>query len=182
LVFLIGFLAAEGFIFDREKWAHPVELNAFRIARAPVTNREYAAFVEAGGYRAREFWSAAGWAWRERERCRAPGLLAAEIGRGVDMAALRPHRGATAGRPRCFRQLVRSGGLVPLGQASAAHRGRMGSGGDRRAECERQPSFWCETAVPWGDATPSRHHANLDFAFDGPADGSSGIKAGVISV
>ena len=68
----LGATNAEGFIFDNEKWAHPVELNTFRIARAPVTNREYAAFVEAGGYRAREFWSAAGWAWRERERAERP--------------------------------------------------------------------------------------------------------------
>ena len=35
-------------------------------ARAPVTNAEFAAFVEDGGYRTRAFWSDAGWAWRER--------------------------------------------------------------------------------------------------------------------
>jgi iron(II)-dependent oxidoreductase len=37
------------FVFDNEKWAHPVDVAPFRIARAPVTNAEYAAFVEAGG-------------------------------------------------------------------------------------------------------------------------------------
>ncbi len=38
------------FVFDNEKWAHPVEIAPFRIARAPVTNAEFAAFVEDGGY------------------------------------------------------------------------------------------------------------------------------------
>src|SRR5262245_37581425 len=68
----LGATKAEGFIFDNEKWAHAVELKPFRIARAPVSNREYAAFVEAGGYRIREFWTDAGWAWRERHRAERP--------------------------------------------------------------------------------------------------------------
>ena len=37
------------FVFDNEKWAHHADLRPFRIARAPVTNGEYAQFVEAGG-------------------------------------------------------------------------------------------------------------------------------------
>jgi len=37
----------------------------FRIARAAVSNVEYAAFVDDGGYRRRELWDAEGWAWRE---------------------------------------------------------------------------------------------------------------------
>ena len=65
-------LLPEGFIFDNEKWAHAVELEPFRIARAPVTNREFAAFVEGGGYRIREFWSDAGWAWRSHRRAERP--------------------------------------------------------------------------------------------------------------
>ena len=47
----LGSTAAEGFVFDNEKWAHDVSLAPFRIARAAVTNAEFAAFVEAGGYR-----------------------------------------------------------------------------------------------------------------------------------
>jgi len=62
----LGSTAADGFIFDNEKWAHEVDIAPFRIAKAPVTNAEFAAFVDDGGYRRREFWSAAGWAWRER--------------------------------------------------------------------------------------------------------------------
>ena len=47
----LGSTAADGFVFDNEKWAHETALAPFRIARAPVTNAEFAAFVEAGGYR-----------------------------------------------------------------------------------------------------------------------------------
>jgi iron(II)-dependent oxidoreductase len=38
-----------GFVFDNEKWSHPVVLEPFRIAAAPVTNAQYKKFVEAGG-------------------------------------------------------------------------------------------------------------------------------------
>jgi iron(II)-dependent oxidoreductase len=52
-------------VFDNEKWAYPVSFSPFAIAKAPVTNEEFAAFVDAGGYRRAEFWSDDGWKWRE---------------------------------------------------------------------------------------------------------------------
>jgi iron(II)-dependent oxidoreductase len=70
--FLLGASPDSGFVFDNEKWAHPVELRPFAIARAPVTQEEFAAFVEDGGYRRVELWSAAGWQWREGEEARHP--------------------------------------------------------------------------------------------------------------
>lgn len=54
-----------GFVFDNEQWSHAVELDAFAISRAPVDNGRFAAFVDDGGYRREEFWSAAGRAWRQ---------------------------------------------------------------------------------------------------------------------
>ena len=62
--FMLGARPGNGFVFDNEKWAHPVTLQPFRMARAAVTNREFAAFVEDAGYSRRELWSAAGWSWR----------------------------------------------------------------------------------------------------------------------
>jgi iron(II)-dependent oxidoreductase len=59
--YLIGAARGSGFHFDNEKWAHPVGLGPFRIARVPVTNREFLEFVREGGYRRREWWSAEGW-------------------------------------------------------------------------------------------------------------------------
>jgi len=61
--FLIGATPDFPFAFDNEKWAHAVEIKPFRIARAPVTNGEFLAFVEDGGYRKAQFWSESGWRW-----------------------------------------------------------------------------------------------------------------------
>ena len=53
---------ATRFVFDNEKWAHPVDVAPFAMAAGCVTNAQFAAFVDAGGYAARDLWSAAGWA------------------------------------------------------------------------------------------------------------------------
>jgi iron(II)-dependent oxidoreductase len=60
------------FVFDNEKWAHPVDVRPFRIARASVTHVEFAAFVDDGGYRRKNFWSEAGWSWREESGAEHP--------------------------------------------------------------------------------------------------------------
>ncbi|MGH8621521.1 MAG: SUMF1/EgtB/PvdO family nonheme iron enzyme, partial [Burkholderiales bacterium] len=70
--FELGAAPGSGFVFDNEKWAHPVHLASFSIARAPVTNGEFMEFVEAGGYRRREWWSKAGWTWRDGAGAQAP--------------------------------------------------------------------------------------------------------------
>jgi iron(II)-dependent oxidoreductase len=49
-----------------------VDLAPFRIDRALVTNAEYAAFVDEGGYRDHAAWSDEGWRWREAEDAVAP--------------------------------------------------------------------------------------------------------------
>src|SRR5262245_15453059 len=54
--FCLGTDPGEPFVFDNEKWAHPVEVAPFQIAATPVTNAEFEAFVEDGGYRRREYW------------------------------------------------------------------------------------------------------------------------------
>lgn len=54
--------AASRFVFDNEKWAHPVDVAPFLMASACVTNAQFAAFVDGGGYQARDLWTAAGWA------------------------------------------------------------------------------------------------------------------------
>jgi iron(II)-dependent oxidoreductase len=61
--FTIGAAADFPFVFDNEKWAHPVEIKPFRIARSAVTNAEFRAFVDDGGYSRSELWSPEGWRW-----------------------------------------------------------------------------------------------------------------------
>jgi iron(II)-dependent oxidoreductase len=63
--FLLGASREEPFAFDNEKWAHPVPVKPFAIARAAVTQREFLEFVEDAGYRRKELWSEEGWRWRE---------------------------------------------------------------------------------------------------------------------
>lgn len=63
--FLLGASPAAKFVFDNEKWAHEVRLAPFRIARAPVSNAQFLAFVEAGGAAPR-YWQKEGGAWLER--------------------------------------------------------------------------------------------------------------------
>jgi ergothioneine biosynthesis protein EgtB len=55
----------EGFIFDNEKWRHPVRIPAFDIDACPVSETAFAEFVDAGGYARREHWSDEGWSWRD---------------------------------------------------------------------------------------------------------------------
>jgi iron(II)-dependent oxidoreductase len=64
--------AGDGFAYDNERPRHEMELAAFRIDRAPVTNAAFAEFVADGGYRRRELWTPEGWALREREGWERP--------------------------------------------------------------------------------------------------------------
>jgi ergothioneine biosynthesis protein EgtB len=61
-----------GFAFDNESPRHDVLLQPFRFASRAVTNGEYRAFMEDGGYGRPEFWLSDGWALKERDGWRAP--------------------------------------------------------------------------------------------------------------
>jgi len=54
----------DGFCFDNETPRHSVFLRPYQLATALVTNAEYAAFIEAGGYRQAAYWLAEGWDWQ----------------------------------------------------------------------------------------------------------------------
>jgi ergothioneine biosynthesis protein EgtB len=62
----------EGFCFDNELARHKVYLNDFQIASSPITNREYRAFMEAGGYGNFIYWHAEGWDWVKNHHVAAP--------------------------------------------------------------------------------------------------------------
>ncbi|MGH9023335.1 MAG: selenoneine synthase SenA [Acidimicrobiia bacterium] len=68
---LLGALRADPFVIDNEKWAHPVEVAPFAIARTVVTQEEFAAFVDDGGYTHPGLW-AGGWEWREKAGAEHP--------------------------------------------------------------------------------------------------------------
>jgi ergothioneine biosynthesis protein EgtB len=54
-------VAADGFSFDNERPRHRVLVGPFRFASRLVTNAEYAAFVDDGGYRRPDLWLSDGW-------------------------------------------------------------------------------------------------------------------------
>ena len=62
----------EGFIFDNEKWRHPVPVAAFDIDASPLSETALARFVDAGGYQRKAGWSDEGWAWRTATGARHP--------------------------------------------------------------------------------------------------------------
>ena len=51
----------DGFCFDNETPRHRAWLEPFEIASHPVTNGEFASFIEDGGYRRPELWLSRGW-------------------------------------------------------------------------------------------------------------------------
>jgi ergothioneine biosynthesis protein EgtB len=60
----IHWMGHEGadFAFDNEAPRHRTLLEPFELASRPVTNGEYLAFIEDGGYERPEFWLSDGWA------------------------------------------------------------------------------------------------------------------------
>jgi ergothioneine biosynthesis protein EgtB len=69
--FILGGRMSDPFVYDNEKWAHPVDVAPFAVARAAVTQAEFAGFVEAGGYADYRLWSDGG-QWLARTRAVHP--------------------------------------------------------------------------------------------------------------
>jgi formylglycine-generating enzyme required for sulfatase activity len=64
--FPMGSTAEDELAYSDEKPQHTYEIQQpYAISRYPVTNAQYVAFVRAGGYGERRYWTEAGWAWRE---------------------------------------------------------------------------------------------------------------------
>ncbi|HVP11236.1 MAG TPA: ergothioneine biosynthesis protein EgtB [Phycisphaerae bacterium] len=61
-----------GFAFDNESPRHQALLEPFRIASRLVTNAEYLAFMEDGGYRRPENWLSDGWMTAQQQQWQAP--------------------------------------------------------------------------------------------------------------
>jgi gamma-glutamyl hercynylcysteine S-oxide synthase len=60
------------FGWDNEFDQHRVDVPAFDIDVHNVTNADFLAFVDAGGYRTRELWEPAHWEWLQHERVTHP--------------------------------------------------------------------------------------------------------------
>jgi iron(II)-dependent oxidoreductase len=142
----------------------------FAVARAPVTQSEFAAFVEAGGYRTRTAWSEEGWRWREAARAEHPVYWRRGSGAGWSRrqfdrwVPLEPHRPVLH---------------VNWYEADAYCRW---AGRRLPSEAEWEVAAACEPApggsvlasrkrrFPWGDDPPTPARAQLDGRSMGCAD------------
>ncbi|MEY2832885.1 MAG: hypothetical protein RLZZ574_2144 [Cyanobacteriota bacterium] len=68
--FTIGSDAVDA--LDNERPAHQIYLDTYWIDRHPVTCRQYAQFMTAGGYQQRQYWSEAGWQWLQQNPVNQP--------------------------------------------------------------------------------------------------------------
>jgi ergothioneine biosynthesis protein EgtB len=63
---------AQDFCFDNETPKHTVFLHPFRIATSLVSNADYRAFIDEGGYQNPLFWLSEGWDWINQTGVSAP--------------------------------------------------------------------------------------------------------------
>jgi len=68
----IGSDADSEFAFDNERPRHRVFVEAFKISKRTVTNGEFRAFIEDGGYERPELWLSLGWASVQENGWRCP--------------------------------------------------------------------------------------------------------------
>jgi ergothioneine biosynthesis protein EgtB len=56
-----------GFVFDVQKWSHPVDVPEFEIDAQPVNWSQYVEFAADGGYDDPQWWLPEGWEWLQAE-------------------------------------------------------------------------------------------------------------------
>jgi iron(II)-dependent oxidoreductase len=162
-MFELGASRSEPFVFDNEKWAHPVMVAPFRISSTPVTNAQFQAFVDSGGYQSRELWSYRGWDWRRRARLENP-LFWIKDERGWyerqfdEIAPLRPWHPVSC---------------VSWWEAEAYckwARRRLPTEAEWEMAASFDPGTGGKCRFPWGDAPPRPEQANLDHRAGGTVD------------
>ncbi len=168
--FMLGATPDEAFVFDNEKWAHPVRLAPFAISRTAATQQEFAAFVDDRGYQRRELWSEAGWEWRQQADANHPVYWQREpngrwLRRDFDRwSPLEPHRPVLHVNWYEADAYCRWAGrrLPTEAEWEAAAAASSESNGSSLAVAKRR--------FPWGDSPPTSQQANLEWHAMGAVD------------
>lgn len=125
----------------------------FKLARYPVTNAEFAAFVAAGGYQCEAWWTPEGWLTQQRERWEAPRYWEdLEVNSPLQPVVGISWYEAAAYCSWLTAEGQRCGWLAEqevIRLPSAPEWERAARGDDRRR-------------YPWGDEEPSPERANYD--------------------
>src|SRR5262249_50925938 len=149
----------EPFVFDNEKWAHTVDVAPFAIARASVSEGDFARFVDDGGYRRRDLWSADGWAWRVAANAEAPLYWRRE---GDEWGRREVDR---------WRPLDANRALIHVAWWEAeAYCRWAGRRLPTEAEWELAAGGPEKRRFPWGDDAPDAERANLGWRAGRPVD------------
>ena len=162
--FMLGATPAEPFVFDNEKWAHPVQVQPFRIRSTPVTNAEFGAFVYDGGYSRRECWSRQGWSWRQRENAEHPLFWMRDAeGRWYE------RQFGVPARLLPWHPVVHVNWYEAQAYCRWAGR-RLPTEAEWEVAATFDPLTGRKRRFPWGNDPPSSERANLDYRAAGTVD------------